>query len=220
MDIKETEKMLEQSASKMKMRDFSEVWNDIKDEIVVPKRKPWVKRFLPAIISACLVLIVAIALPIYFFNIPAPDIIYYCDNLSLLNVSETEFYQGLFNENINHVDFNGYEIAEYNIYKTEDNLVKGGYVDLYLYDNSVLIEKILIRFYDEKVELSDTDKNKEYSQTYEKDGLTTSYNVDNSYAEYNIYSYDIFATYNKVNYIIEYMGNVSNPVDFFESFFN
>ena len=45
MDIKETERILEESAKKIKVRDFSEVWAEIEDKIEpAPKKKFYQKN--------------------------------------------------------------------------------------------------------------------------------------------------------------------------------
>lgn len=222
MDIKETEKMLEKSANDVKMRDFSEVWQDIKGDIEVPKKqknKIWSKKYFPAILAACFALIFAIGLPIFLLNPPeTPEIIYYSDKLVSVDVDETTFFTGLSNANITHVDFFNYEGSTFVLYKTDDNLVKGGSVDLY--DNmSTPTEIIKLKFYDASVNLDSGETEKVYEATYTKTNLTVSYNLKESFPEYNVYIYDIMASYNKVNYIIDYTCCLSDPTVFFDSFF-
>ena len=220
MDIEKTEKMLEQSANDVKMRDFSEVWQDIKGEIEVPQKahkKAWGKRYLPTILAACFMLIFAIALPIYLLNphIPSEEV-YFRDNLSMVEVDETTFFTQLSNAKVTHVSFSNYIAKDCALYQTEDSKTKGGFVTLY--DNASLPTKIVkMKFYDKSVQVDDFDK--EYGNSYSKEGLTVSYNVKDSYPEYNIYIYDIKASFNNVNYLIEYTSNESNPETFFESFF-
>ena len=221
MGIKETEKILEQSANDIKMRDFSEVWQDIKGEIEVPQKKQkkvWTKRYFPAILTACFVLVFAITLPIYLHNIPkAPEKLFFRDNLISVEVNETTFFKELAKDKVTHVSFSNYETGSCTLYKTEQGKVKGGFIDLY--DNLISpVEMLKINFYDESVQIED-ESEKIYESTYIKNGLTVLYNLDSGYAEYNIYVYDIKASYNKVNYLIEYTGNIANPIIFFESFF-
>ena len=222
MDIKETEKILEQSAKNIKVRDFSEVWQEIKGELEVeekPKKKVWAKRYMPAILSACIVLIIAISLPIFLLNPQEqPEKIFYLDKLVYSEVDETSFFNELSSAKVTHVSFSKYLATNCKLYKTDTNVAKGGAVDLYD-DMSAPTEVIKIKFYDISVNLDDSDSEKVYELSYSKEGLSVSYNNLPSYPEYNIYSYDIIATFNKVNYFIEYMGNASNPETFFESFF-
>ena len=221
MDIKETEKILEQSAKNIKVRDFSEVWQEIKGELEVeekPKKKVWAKRYMPAILSACIVLIIAISLPIFLLNpVETPKKIFYQDQLVMVDVEETTFFNELSSAKVTHVSFSKYLATNCKLYKTDTNVAKGGSVDLYD-DMSAPTEVIKIKFYDISVNLDDLSE-KVYELSYSKEGLSVSYNKLPSYPEYNIYSYDIMATFNKVNYFIEYMGGASNPETFFESFF-
>ena len=158
MDLKETEKILEQSAKDIKMRDFSEVWQIIKGEIEVEqkqRKKVWAKRYFPAILAACLVLVFAIALPIYLHNIPkAPEEIYFQDSLISIEVNETTFFEELAKGKVNHVSFSNYQTNDCTLYKTEQGEIKGGYVDL-CDDVNSQTEVIKIKFYDESVQLED-----------------------------------------------------------------
>lgn len=221
MDLKETEKILEQSAKDIKMRDFSEVWQNIKGEIEIEqkqRKKVWAKRYFPAILAACLVLVFAIALPIYLHNIPkVPEEVFYADKLVSIEVNETTFFTELAKDKVSHVSFSNYKTSGCTLYKTEEGKTKGGYVDLCDDANSPT-EIIKINFYDTSVQLED-ESEKVYDLSYSKDNLSVLYKIKNSYPEYNIYIYDIKASYNKVNYIIDYMGNAADPTVFFESFF-
>ncbi len=116
---------------------------------------------------------------------------------------------------MSHVSFDSYETSQYVLYKTENQDAKGGAVDLY--NSSAYIK---LKFYDKNVELNEKGAEKVYVNTYSNNGLTASYNIGEGYPQYNIYEYEIFATYNNVNYFIEYMGSAENPIDFFNSFFN
>ena len=221
MDLKETEKILEQSAKDIKMRDFSEVWQNIKGEIEIEqkqRKKVWAKRYFPAILAACLVLVFAIALPIYLHNIPeVPEVVYYADKLVMTKVDEATFFEELSKGKVNHVSFSNYKLKDCSLYQTEQGEAKGGYVDLCDDVNSPT-EIIKLNFYDVSVQLED-ESEKVYDLSYSKDNLSVLYKIKNSYPEYNIYIYDIKASYNKVNYLIEYTGNVADPIVFFESFF-
>lgn len=216
MDIKETERILEESAKKIKVRDFSEVWSEIKDKVEpAPKKIFYQKKWFKPLLAACFALIFAIALPIFLLNPPTtPEEIYYEDKLNVVFVERIEFFDGLEESNISNVDFVGYELSRYVLYKTENDLVKGGSVDL-----NNLSTYIKIRFYDKSVKIDDLQEDIKYENTYTNDGLTALYNIGEGYPDYNIYSYNIFASYNNVNYFIEYTGTASNPVDFFNSFF-
>ena len=166
MDIKETEKILEQSAKNIKVRDFSEVWQEIKGELEVeekPKKKVWTKRYMPAILSACIVLIIAISLPFFLLNIPEkPNEIFYRDKLVMVDVEETTFFSELSNAKVTHVNFSTYIVNSCSLYQTEDGKTKGGFVDLY--DNlSTPTEMLKIQFYDEKVQIDD-----DFEKNYDK----------------------------------------------------
>ncbi|MBR2498752.1 MAG: hypothetical protein IKB67_03470 [Clostridia bacterium] len=212
MQEKELENLLQEKADKVEMREFSQVWNEIKGQIEEPKpqRKFVWKRWAPAFASAFLVLCIALS-PIIINSLkPAPEV-FYSDDLSKQIVSESEMFDGLAQANISHVDLSEYSCINTFLYYTEDMSVKGASVSFYnnicagiikLYDVSVDLSLNLESLYDSSYKVSST--NVLYKFKQESGGL---------------YEYSVYALHNKVQYVIEYTGLSDNLVDFLNEFF-
>ena len=220
MEDKEIEKLLQDSADNIPTRDFSEIWDNIKDVIEKeqpPKKAPAItfKRLLPIILSACLVLCCAIGIPVYlhYVNLPT-EIIYYEDELGEDPVSQTEFLYGLSETNVEFIDFSKYSLSECVLYKTTDKEeVKGGKVDVA--DNSSFIAKL--KFYHKSVKLDQADVT--YDNNYTTTGgVVTEYKLASS--ESGIYVYKIKANYKSVNYFIELTCFSQDITPFLNNFFS
>ena len=167
MQEKELENLLQEKADKVEMREFSQVWNEIKGQIEEPKpqRKFVWKRWAPAFASAFLVLCIALS-PIIINSLkPAPEV-FFSDDLSKQIVSETEMFDGLAQANISQVDLREYWFLSTFLYYTEDMQVKGACVNFYnticagvikLYDASVDLGLNLESLYDSTYKVNSTD---------------------------------------------------------------
>lgn len=218
MEDKELEKLLQEKADNIKMRDFSEVWNEIKDEIKEPvkeKKFRW-KKWLPMIMaSAVLVICLALSPVIIKALKPAPNTpqeeVFFTDDLSKTKVSFEDVFTGLAQANISHVDLSGYTLDSTFLFHTEDLKVKGAKISFYgstfiadmqLYDKSVALNLDLDTLYNESCKINSTEVLYKFKQ--ENGGA---------------YDYSIFAVHNNVQYVIEYTGVSDNLVDFLNEFF-
>ena len=218
MEDKELEKLLQEKADNIKMRDFSEVWNEIKDEIKEPikeKKFRW-KKWLPMIMASA-VLVVCLALsPVIIKALkPAPNLppeeVYFTEELSKTKVPFEDAFNGLAQANISHVDMSEYSFMDTFLYYTEDMKVKGAYLSLY---SSTFFAEI--NFYDKSVDL-----NLDLDTLYDKSCKINSTDVLYKFKQENggAYDYSIFAVHNNVQYVIEYTGVSDNLVDFLNEFF-
>lgn len=212
MQEKELENLLQEKADKVEMREFSQVWNEIKGQIEEPKpqRKFVWKRWAPAFASAFLVLCIALS-PIIINSLkPAPEV-FYSDDLSKQIVSESEMFDGLAQANISHVDLSEYWFLSTFLYYTEDMQVKGACVNFY---NTICAG--VINLYDASVDLS-LNLESLYDSTYKVNSTDVLYKFKQENA--GMYEYSIYAVHNKVQYVIEYTGTTNDITNFLTEFF-
>lgn len=214
MQDKELEKFLQEKADQTKIRDFSEVWNEIKDQIVEPKRKSKrnFKKWLPMVLASAAVVVCLIISPIVINSLkPAPEEVYYADGLKLHDVSKEEMLNGLSQEDIIHVDLSNYVIELCNLFLTEDNEVKGAtfmmygetaFANMYLYDKTVDLKLEIEKLYDSTCKINTA--NVHYKFKRENNGM---------------FEYDVYAVHNNVQYVMQYTGLSNNLMEFLNNFF-
>lgn len=219
MEDREIERILQEKADQIKVRDFSEVWGEIKDQLKEEDRKPkWTwKKWLPiALASAVLVVCIALTPFIIKSSTPTPQIpeeVFFTDELIMKDVLSSEMLDRLTQASISHVNLSSYEIGGCTLFITEKNIVKGASFDIYnnpttffskvqLYDKSVDLGMDLIGLYDQTCKVNSTTVHYKFKQ--ENGGM---------------YEYSVYAIHNNVQYVIEYMGVSDNLSDFLNEFF-
>ncbi|MBQ4269817.1 MAG: hypothetical protein IJB97_09255 [Clostridia bacterium] len=223
MDVEKLEQKLEKSVDEMEARDFSLVWDDIKDRVSMPKKRVN-KRRLAGWISAaavlvCVVIAGSIVLPIIGINQDGkePEVSYFMDELGITPVEETQFYEELKNANIKHVDLSKYIGDYHGLFQTEDKQTKGASVQLIDdWDNPMFI--LDLQFYDDKVkeraETSDV-----FDMSYTVNGVKVNYRIKDSNPAEGWYIFDLKANYNSVNYYMEYACFTDDVKPFLDEFF-
>ncbi len=219
-EIIETENTLKQKFDEIKLRDFSEVWEKLKDKVDLPtentlakkKSKLWI--YLSAAAAACVILFCAVALPLLLRD-PQYDIVYFDDDLFLEHVEGELFFESI-SDNV--VDLSKYIGSGFIIKTTQEGVVKGGLV-LLVDDPAACNITINLEYYDDDVQL--TGKNKfEYDKTATVNGAVIKYKLTDSFPEYSIYSYAIEANFNSINYFITCTCSFEDPTQFFSEFFS
>ncbi len=217
MQDKELEKIIREKADNVKMRDFSEVWDEIKGEIV-PKKKEkksiFKNKFFLIFAPALLVICIALT-PLFFLKpTPPPDKIYFADKLLVNTVTTDELLDGLSLANVTHVDLSKYILTDTYLYYTENTEVKGAKLTFYNESPTTFLAKMDL--YDKSVELNldleiyDTNIQVNSADVYYKFKSNSS----------GFYEYSVYATYNNVKYVIEYSGVTDNLMEFLTDFFN
>ena len=220
MENKDIEKQIKESVDKIEVRDFSLVWDNIKHRIDPKKeyaKKKRVVRWVSAAASfVALVIGCAVVLPITI-NYGDKEPVYFMEQLGAIAVEEFEFYDTLTKEKINHVDFSDYIQSNYTLLQTENNVTKGGAIDL-----SDDVEEptflISIQFYDDKVKGFELDSPK-FDLCHQVEGITVYYRILEAYPEESWYVYEVHANYNSVNYSMEYTCFSENITSFLDNFF-
>lgn len=214
MQDKELEKFLQEKADQTKIRDFSEVWNEIKDQIVEPKRKSKrnFKKWLPMVLASAAVVVCLIISPIVINSLkPTPEEVFYSDELNLQSVLSQEMIDGLSQASIFSVDLTKYTIDLCKLLITEDNIVKGAtfmmygetaLVNMYLYDKTVDLKLELEKLYDSTCKINTADVHYKFKQ--ENNGM---------------FEYDVYAVHNNVQYVMQYTGLSNNLMEFLNNFF-
>ena len=218
MQDKELEKLLQEKADKTELREFSQVWNEIKGEIVSPKPKKefkW-KKWFPMIMASA-VLVICLALSPLIINMLTPnkpqEEVFFTEELIRETVTEKEMFDGLATAKITLIDTSKYILEGVKLLVTEKNQVKGASFSFYNDPTTFLAE---MRIYHKSVDLNlDTDilqwtiytvgsTNIRYKFLQESEGL---------------YDYSVYAVHNSVQYFIEYTGLSDNLIDFLNEFF-
>lgn len=124
MEDKELEELLKESVNKVKMKDFSERWNEMKDRMPKRKKRFSYKIFLALASSICLV-ILAVTLPLAL----KPKERYFTGNeLSYLSVTEDRFFSEMNSAGFETKAFRELKIDKFFIALTEDETLRGGRV--------------------------------------------------------------------------------------------
>ena len=229
MKDKDIEKQIKKSVKNINVRDYSLVWDDIKDQIKPKQQYIKRKNFVrwTAVIASFVFLIIgsSIALPIIINqrNNQEPnqgyeeEPVYFMEQMGAASVGETEFYEALRNEKISPIDFSGYVRSNYCLLQTENNITKGGAIELSddINEPTFLLS---IRFYDDRVKGFEMDIPK-FDLRYQVNETKIYYRVIEAYPEDSWYVYEVRANYNSVNYCIEYTCFTEDIKPFLNEFF-
>ena len=218
MQYKDLEDFLQKKADETKdERDFSDVWADIKDQIIVekPVKKFSFKKWLPTILASTALVVCLILTPI-LINVlkPAPEELYFADGLETEIVLEDDMLNGLAQSNISHVDLTGYVIDACKLKLTAEDIVKGASFRLYNENPTTFFS--IINLYDKTV-----DPKINFAETYD-----TTCTINTAKVQYKLksqngstYEYSVYAKHNNVQYVMEYTGFADNLIDFLNEFF-
>ena len=219
----EIEQLLNEKAEEIEIRDFTSVWQDIKDKVVVEKKQhgKWKWASLAASFVAVItagVLILPNVLPDQPDNSEEQEIIFLSEQLSSIAVTENEFYEKFNAASINCIDVSNYDVLNHALLYTENQEVKGGVLDfcddeenpswfviLHVYDKNVQFPKNLYNDYTLSLETSS--------------GASVQYKLDTYSEEDGLYVYRAKATFNSTSYLVEYSTFENNPTQFFEELF-
>ena len=227
MKNKDIEQKLQESVENIETRDFSLVWEDIKHK-VKPERKRHVRRWFPAVAAAtCAVVACSIIVPltlqqheIISGTKPSSDSseqVYFADELIISETTVKDFFNQLSLAKINIVDVINYSISSACLYKTREQNVKGGQLELTdNLDNPTFY--LTVELYDELVKI-DRDLEIEYQFNYSVNEAIIEYRIKESYPEDGIYIYDIKANFSSVNYYMEYTCFTEDIKPFLDEFF-
>lgn len=225
MEEKEVEKRLKESAENIKVRDFSEVWQDIEHKVQPPKKRRYVRLF-SGIAAALSVIICAVFIPLFFNPAPEqadnsqpgeqPEQIYLEDELFVTNVDSEEFLNQLSTSNVNLIDISRYQVISSSLYVSPDQNALGGYLELADdLDNTAFF--LVMQFYHQSVQSSKQTIKYDYNYTVE--GTVIEYRVKEAYPEEGVYIYDIKAKYLQTNYYMEYTCFSEDITSFLTDFF-
>ncbi|MBQ8876810.1 MAG: hypothetical protein IJY63_04625 [Clostridia bacterium] len=213
MTNKEIEQKLQESADKVEMRDFDEIWQEIGPRIVAEQKKRRIRWWLPIAASFLAVAVTAAIVLPQVLNGNDEEIRYLDSELEKKVVDKTDFFTYIDQSDLEIVDLSSFEFFNASIYHTIDNETKGGYIEAYKEQTGVVHYFTLI-FYDTSVEFSDTNFSElDLSYTTET-GLHIAY-------KYNQLNgiYFVATEYKNVDYYMKYTLNGGEITEFFEEFF-
>ena len=220
MDNREIENKLQESADNIEVRDFSQVWEDIKYQVKPIKEKRRIS-WLPKVAAFVGIIICAVFVPIIInqinkTNIPE-EVIYFDDELHTETVPTNEFSQQLLSENIVIVDTSDYFIMSSYILKTTDGIIVGGRLELVDDVNNSTFYSI-VNIYSKSVQLTE---NEEVNyDIYTINNQTINYRIKEAYPSDNIYVYEISTEYKGMNYRIEHTCSDEDIKPFLNEFFD
>ena len=220
MQDKDIEQILQEKADNVKMRDFSEVWENIKDEIKEPKRekrKVNGKKLSLILVSAIVVICLALS-PIIIKSLTPPTVppeeVYFSDDLRSEDVESSTMLDGLLNAGLLKVTLNIYSFMDCKLVFTEDNQVKGAGFTFFGYTEPMFYS--VAQLYDKNVnigiEIEDT-----YDSYVEVNGAKVNYKYKGVVD--GMYKYDVYAVHSDVQYVMDYGGLTDNLMEFLTEFF-
>ncbi len=212
----DVEKKLIEKANEVKMRDFEDIWQEIKGEVAVEvqpkknKNRKWLYSL--ASLAACLILFCCVGIPLLLNN-QNNDIVYFDNELTKTNVEKLEFFEQIENTKMKVVSLKRYNGEGFYIYKTSKGVVKGGNIEFVAELNSQ-VYLVGLKFYSldvkEKEEIS-------YPTKYNTpSGASLQYTVTDIGGAYNC---DAKGTFNSVNYYFTITATSETVTPFFDEFF-
>lgn len=233
MDYKDIEKELKSKADQMKLASFDERWENIKDrisdpdEVCVPVEEPVLvadnktvnsgrkinKRLLIEILVPVFVVLALCAIILPQVLRKKEDGIRYFElsELSYIGATEEEFLSGIERSNLNTINFTKYEISEFRLLVTSDNVVLGGRVDVLDEADFFLVT---VKFYSPVVKsefVLETD-----SYTYQTNGFEIKYVTE---FENDIYTTTAIAANSQIRYEMEFTTIDDNLTAKFDKLF-
>ncbi len=236
MDDKDIERILKDSANKTELMPNEERWNRIKDrlDMQVKVEEPVLQEVTVAasagnasanifgsprgritfgfiVCCVCLILCLAIVLPIYFSR-PGEHRYMNEDDLNFVQCTDVEFYDGIEKSKIDVVDLTKYELSNLNLFKFDNEDIYGGGCE---FNYNELGAKIKVAFYSKFVQINDKDYIKNLN--YEIVDTKILYGKIENSSPFN--QYQALAKRKGVTYKIEYTAVEDNVLAFFDEFF-
>ncbi len=211
------EKQLKKAVRQTKMKDFSQVWQEIEGEIepavAVPKKRPRKWIYSLASLATCVILFCSIGLPLILKNRPS-DMVFFADELVYEDANKIDFFEKIGEANISIIELGSFSGEGYRLLKTNKNKVKGG--TFMFFDNGSSP-----RFWVElKFTTTDVKEKEEieYNENYSTNGVDVQYKyLDNLNSTWH---YTAKATYNSVIYYFEISALTQDVTPFFNEFFD
>ena len=213
MTNKEIEQKLQESADKVEVRDFDEIWQEIGPRIAAEQKKRRVRWWLPIAASFLAVAVTAAIVLPQVLKGQDEEIRYLDSELEKKVVDKTEFFTYIDQSDLGIVDLSSFEFLRSAIYHTDEQQIKGGFVEAYK-EQAGVVHYVILDFYDTNVEFSDIKFSNCYLSYATKQGV----HIDYKYSEEdNVYF--VTAEYKNVDYYMKYTPNGGEITEFFEEFF-
>lgn len=213
MTNKEIEQKLQESADKIDVRDFDEIWQEIGPRIAIEQKKRRIRWWLPIAASfLAIAMTAAIVLP-QVVNGNDEEIRYLDSELERKAVQRMEFFAAMEQSDLEVVDLSSYEFLRSFIYHTDDEQIKGGAVEAYK-EQAGVVHYFILNFYDASVEVSDGNFSN-YNLSYTTE---IGVNIDYKYNPTDNF-YFVTAEYKNVDYYMQYTPGGGEITEFFEEFF-
>lgn len=234
-DQERIEMLLQKSIKKHDVEPFQERWDAIESELdfdncenkVVEEkasilvglgvdsnscndRPPINKKSVFILTFVCLILVLAIILPICLNKKEQS----YFSPTDLVGevVTEDEFYEGIEKSGINLVDLTKYQCQEFSLLKTNSGEIHGGNLSI---NDDIKNEIVKVSFFSKFVSVPNYDFTD--PEICKLNNLEIQYKkIDN---EEDVVQYKAYAKYREVTYKLDYYCLTDNLLDFFNNFF-
>lgn len=219
MQDKELDNLLKESVQKEKTKEFSNVWEDIKEDIFpkkVQKSIFW-KRWVPIVLTSVMVIVCVILSPLLINEPSAPETpqeeIFYSDTLNREDATLIETLDGLKQLNVSNITSQKYEITDTMLFLSEVDKIKGA--GFTIYTESPIMVYAEIKLYAKDVNL-EINLNENYDTTCIVKTASVYYKFKQE--SDGIYEFDIYIVHNNIQYVMFYMG-LSNDLTEFLNYF-
>lgn len=233
MEEKDIEQKLKRSADKIETKSFSERWENIKESILIEDNKREVlaedailatidgttthnvntkkKNFLIAVLSLLVSCFVVLAIVLSLTLKKNGMEFFDSSDLAHPTVSKEQFYDDIKNAKYDIIDLSKYDIYAYSIFTINENLVKGGGVEIANEEKGYYLNII---FYDKTVKITEPIL---YYEKYEVKSIEISYYTK---MEDEIYSTYAYVEYNELHYQIDYLSIEDDCKSLFQELFS
>ena len=234
MSDNDIEKELKYSADKITVKNFSERWDNIKDDITSGEEEQEIllespvfaangnntvgsfgnskRNLLISVLTPilCVIVILAVVLPLTLRKNKEPSYFDPADLECAIVDGKEQFFAAIENKGYELIDISGYEIEECMLLVTSaDKEVRGGKFSL---SSDEFI--CYVSFYDSSVSVKYDFNN---FQSYTAGSTEIKYNTK---SEDSIYKTEVYTQYKNIIYIMEYLSVSDNCTVFFEEVFS
>ena len=219
MQDKELDDLLKESVQKEKTKEFSEVWGQIKGEVLSQKeiKSIFWKRWVPIALTSVMIIVCVFLSPL-LINKPIEsenpqEEIFYSDTLEAREAILSETLEGLNQLNISNITSEKYEISETRLYFSEENEVKGAKFAIYTENPMFIYAEIKLYAKDVNLEIN-------LSEIYDTTCIVKTASVYYKFKQESdgIYEFDTYILHNNIQYVMFYMG-LSNDLTEFLNYF-
>ena len=219
MKNRDAEKKIKKMVNNIKMKKFSERWEEIKDRLPKKEQRVDFRKWVTVFSSGICLIFFVIFLPVFFLcNGMFQKENSYFDLSEVLaeSVTKEAFYSQLETVDFLIIDFSELSIDNYQLIKTEDNVIRGGRI---VFENLDEDKDYVytITFYDKTVNIEEETRYFDLNQNITVNNIGIKFKTEEIDG---IYETVALAKKEEISYIIEYSSLNMDVEDFFNIVFS